>query len=617
MRRHGFVSFWNNRIEERVMNVDLQSTDSNEWQERYQNLQNSLNIGLLLVDPKFIYRDVNKTYMKMVGLSREELVGRHTSEFYSEEEFKRLKEILLSLNKQDNFQYEFVLPTSSGERIPVIQNTHIQRDSKGRQKFAYVTLTDIRKQKEVQEELGLANQALTTSFDTLEKEKKKLEAILFGIGDCVTIFDTNGTVLLSNPQGMEIRDNRRSPFLPLKSGSEKQITLQVGEEPRQFLGQIQEIRDQQGILYAYVETLKDITPQIKLVQREHELSRIKREMRRNKLETEMIGVSRAMQKIMELVLRCAEVDSTILILGDTGVGKEVAARAIHSHSSRRDKPFVAVNCGALPETLLESELFGHVKGAFTGAISERPGLFREAEGGTLFLDEIGDINTDLQVKLLRALQEKEIRPVGGNQMYPVDVRVIAATNRNLEKLVAQGNFRNDLYYRIAVIPLLIPPLTERREDILLLAEYFIKKYRKKTTTSPRVLDHATQQVLLDHNWPGNIRELENAIEHGVAMTIGSTITLDSMPVQILNNSKPEKRPVGPLEVSPDLNLRPPDVEISQTNKTLKLSDAEKDVISDALRRHNGNRTITAKDLGISRSTILRKIKKYHLDQVAR
>jgi PAS domain S-box-containing protein len=617
MRKYGFVSFWNNRMEERDMNVDLQSTDSNEWQERYQNLQNSLNIGLLLVDPEFIYLDVNKTYLKMVGLSREELVGRHTSEFYSEEEFKRLKEILLSLRKQDNFQYEFVLPTSSGERIPVIQNTHIQRDSNGRHKYAYVTITDIRKQKKVQEELRLANQALTTSFDTLEKEKKKLEAILFGIGDCVTIFDTNGTVLLSNPQGMEIRDNRRSPFLPLKSGSEKQITLQVGEETRQFLGQIQEIRDQQGTLYAYVETLKDITPQIKLVQREHELSRIKREMRRNKLETEMIGVSRAMQKIMELVLRCAEVDSTILILGETGVGKEVAARAIHSHSSRRDKPFVAVNCGALPESLLESELFGHVKGAFTGAISERPGLFREAEGGTLFLDEIGDINTDLQVKLLRALQEKEIRPVGGNQMYPVDVRVIAATNRDLEKLVGQGHFRNDLYYRIAVIPLLIPPLTERREDILLLAEHFIKKYRKKTTTSPRVLDHATQQVLLDYTWPGNIRELENAIEHCVAMTIGSTITLDSLPVQILNNSKTKRRPVGPLEISPDMNRHPRDGDISQKDKTLKLSDAEKDVISDALRRHNGNRTITAKDLGISRSTILRKIKKYQLDQIAR
>ena len=598
------------------MNVDLQSTDTNEWKERYQNLQDSLNIGLLLVDPKFIYLDVNKTYMKMVGLSHEELVGRHTSEFYSEEEFNRLKEIVLSLRKQGDFQYEFVLPTSSGERIPVIQNTHIHRDSNGRAKFAYVSVTDIRKQKNVEEELRLANQALTASFDTLEKEKKKLEAILFGIGDCVTIFDPNGTVLLSNPKGMETRENRRSPLLPLKSGIEKQITLQVGDEPRQFLGQIQEIRDQQGILYAYVETLKDITPQIKLVQREHELSRIKREMGRNKLETEMIGVSRAMQKIMELILRCAEVDSTILVLGETGVGKEVAAQAIHSLSSRRDKPFVAVNCGALPETLLESELFGHVKGAFTGAISERPGLFREAQGGTLFLDEIGDINTDLQVKLLRALQEKEIRPVGGNQVYPVDVRVIAATNRDLEKLVGQGHFRNDLYYRIAVIPLLIPPLRERREDILLLAEYFIKKHRKKTTTSPRVLDHATQQVLLDHTWPGNIRELENAIEHCVAMTMGSTITLDSLPVQILNNCKPKKYPVRPLEAPPDLKQRPPDVEISLTNETLKLSDAEKGVILGALRRHNGNRTITAKDLGISRSTILRKIKKYHLDQIA-
>ncbi|MBW2609099.1 MAG: sigma 54-interacting transcriptional regulator [Deltaproteobacteria bacterium] len=580
-----------------------------KWRERYQNLLDSLNVGFVLLDMEFRYLDVNKTYMKMTGLPREKLVGRHTKEFYSKDEFERLKEIVVPLRDYDDFQFEFALPNVNGERIPVVHNVHRNKDKHGSNASIHVLITDIREQKKVQEELESANKAIISSYDTLEKEKKKFEAILFGIGDCVTIFDPKETLLLCNPKGVEIRGKRRTPFLPLKSGTQQQIELTVGKENRQFFGQMQEIRDQRGAVFAYVETLKDITSQIMLKEKEHELSWIKREMRRSKLQTEMIGISRAMQKVFELILRCAEVDSTVLILGETGVGKEVAARAIHAHSSRKGKPFVAVNCGAIPDTLLESELFGHVKGAFTGAITKRPGLFQEAQGGTLFLDEVGDISSSLQVKLLRALQEKEIRPVGGDRAHPVDVRVITATNKDLEYLVKQKRFRHDLYYRIAVIPLIIPPLRERKDDIIPLAEHFIKKYRKSGTKTPKTIDHQVQQLFLNWSWPGNARELENAIEHCIAMSKNSSIKTECLPVNILNGFRPEKEDKSAINSAYV-------EEVAQGNRPsssaspMKLEESEKIIISNALRLHNGNRTLTAKDLGISRSTILRKIKRY-------
>jgi transcriptional regulator with PAS, ATPase and Fis domain len=313
-----------------------------------------------------------------------------------------------------------------------------------------------------------------------------------------------------------------------------------------------------------------------------------------------------------MIIRCAEVDSTILILGETGVGKEVAARAIHAQSSRKDRPFVAINCGAFPEALLESELFGHVKGAFTGAINNNTGLFREAEGGTLLLDEIGDLTATMQVKLLRALQEKEIRPVGSSKTYAVEARVIAATNRSLEELVHQGRFRHDLYYRISVIPFVIPPLRDRREDILPLSEHFIRKHRKRATRSPITLDHTSQQLLLDYSWPGNVRELENAIEHCLAMRRGPLLTPDFLPVQIVENRRPSDYRIQPDNMLFELNNKRPISNPPRPNTAMKLSTSEKEAISNALLLHNGNQTLAARDLGISRTTIWRKIRKYRL-----
>jgi two-component system response regulator AtoC len=562
-------------------------------ERRCENLLDSLNIGYALVDMDENILDVNETLLRMIGARREEIVGRNNRDFYTAEEFARMRQIALPLQEKGAYQFEFVLPTRSGERIPVLYNSFINRGPDGSPQSINVMLTDIREQKKVQAELEAANRALLDGQRTLEKEKRTLEAILFGIGDCVTIFDLEGRVLLSNPRGTQLRGERRAPLLPLRAGAQRELDFQVGTEQRRFLGQVEAICDHAGTPFAFVEILKDLTDQLRLEEREQELLRVRREVRRGDLRSEMIGVSPAMRKVFDLVLRCAEVDSTILVLGETGVGKELAARAIHAQSARRGKPFVAVNCAALPETLLESELFGHVRGAFTGAISEHRGLFREAENGTLFLDEVGDLNGTLQVKLLRALQEKEIRPVGGDRAFPVDVRVIAATNRDLRDLVNQGRFRHDLYYRIAVVPLVIPPLRERPEDILALADHFIRKHRKKAKRIPTGLDQFAQRVLLDYSWPGNIRELENAIEHALAMSRAALITPNDLPAQVLIDG-PQVRDAG----------RP-----ALSRKTL---DAEREAILGALRRCNGNRTRAAKALGISRPTLWRKITMYHL-----
>lgn len=357
-------------------------------------------------------------------------------------------------------------------------------------------------------------------------------------------------------------------------------------------------RDDEGHPVSFNMLLSDISAQKSLEEIERELFHVRRKIRQESLQTQMIGTGKAMETVFYTILRCSEVDSPVLITGETGVGKEVAARAIHSQSSRRKKPFVAVNCGALPGELLESELFGHVKGAFTGAVSNRPGLFREAEGGVLFLDEIGDMEKRLQVKLLRALQENEIRPVGDDRSYPVDLRIICATNQDLRRRAEEGAFRLDLYYRISVIPIDIPPLRERPEDILKLVEQFIRKHPKEkrfTEISPEA-----HKQLYKYHWPGNIRELQNAIEHALAMSRDKVLLPESLPDQIRQVS-------GPPGIS-DKNFNTTSTRQSIARKI----EYEKRAIMAALDLHQGNQTAAAKALGISRVTLWRKRTMYQL-----
>lgn len=551
-----------------------------------KRILDDLKVSFWLTDLNFILLDVNDTFLEFAGADRANLIGRDMRTLISIEEIQMVEHYARLLREgHQSVQYElYIYGPENREKIPILFHQSLNTDENGRPATVNVILVDISEQKRMR--------------DDLEKEKRMLQSILFGIRDCVSIFDENGRYMFGSPESAALHCGRKSPLLPLGVKGPVELTLTVDGKARQFIGEIRPIYDARGRLFAQAETLTDITDNLRLAEKERELFHFKRQQRRNALQTGMIGGDRKMQGVFETIVRCAEVDSSVLISGETGVGKEVAARAIHGQSHRKNKPFVAVNCGALPEALLESELFGHVKGAFTGAISDRAGLFREAREGTLFLDEIGELDMSMQVKLLRVLQERKVRPVGSDRFYPVDVRILCATNQNLSARIQQGKFRMDLYYRVAVIPLHIPPLRERTEDILRLAGHFIDKHQKNERRHLKTFSLSTQQLLLRYHWPGNIRELENAIEHALAMSRESEITPDCLPLQI---SSPET--VVPADAC--------ETDLATTlDVQKKRREQEYRAITAAIAKHDGNLGAAAGELGISRVTLWRRRKKY-------
>ncbi len=310
----------------------------------------------------------------------------------------------------------------------------------------------------------------------------------------------------------------------------------------------------------------------------------------------IIGKNRKMLELFDLIRDIAKTNSTVLIRGESGVGKELIANAIHYNSDRVKKPFVKVNCAVLAENLLESELFGHVKGAFTGAIRDKMGRFELANGGTIFLDEIGDISPNMQLKLLRVLQEGEFERVGGTETIKVDVRIIAATNRNLEEMMKNGKFRHDLYYRLNVIPLEVPPLRERKDDIPLLITHFLTKFNQQFNKNIEIIEDDALQALQNYSWPGNIRELENLIERAVVLNKTGRLTLKDFPPYIVQQESQFE-----IELDPNRSL------------TEIVDMYEKQIILKALRENNFNKLRTAEKLGIHRSTFMSKLKKYNIN----
>ncbi len=311
----------------------------------------------------------------------------------------------------------------------------------------------------------------------------------------------------------------------------------------------------------------------------------------------IVGKSKAIQHIFDTIVKVAKTQSTILIRGESGTGKELVARAIHYNSPRAEKPLVEISCASFPETLLESELFGYEKGAFTGAQQQKKGRFEIANGGTIFLDEIGDISEGVQVKLLRVLQERQISRLGGAQPIDVDVRVLTATNRNLEKAIEAGKFREDLYYRLNVIPVVVPPLRERKEDIVLLLEHFVKKFSLENKIPQPVISEEAIHLCLQHEWPGNVRELENAVENAIVLGDGKTLLSAHLPL--------------------GSNLRPRGTAsdfLQNTGPTFKdkIETAEKIILERAIKEAAGNKSEAAKLLDISLRTMRYKIKKYGL-----
>ncbi|MGO8988920.1 MAG: sigma-54-dependent transcriptional regulator [bacterium] len=311
----------------------------------------------------------------------------------------------------------------------------------------------------------------------------------------------------------------------------------------------------------------------------------------------IVSKNEKMQKIFDVIRKVSQYKSTVLITGESGTGKELVARALHYNSDRSPNPFIAVNCGAIPENLLESELFGHAKGAFTDAIRTKKGLFEEADGGTLFLDEIGDLPSQLQVKLLRVLQDGEIRRIGESKPIQIDVRIVAATVKDLSKEVNEGRFREDLFYRLNVLPIHIPPLRERKEDIPLLTHHFIGKYNEAMSKDVADVDHNAMDVLMNYKWYGNVRELENTIERAIVLSEKNNIELENLPPEIQNF-----REEFQMETVPD-----EEYSIKRASKTLEMN-----LIKKALHKTKGNHTHAARLLEISHRALLYKIKEYEI-----
>jgi len=337
------------------------------------------------------------------------------------------------------------------------------------------------------------------------------------------------------------------------------------------------LKDRAGRVIGGVETFRDLSV----------VEELRKQLEEKYTFGDIIGRSPAIRRLLDVLPQFAASNSTVLVEGPSGTGKELFARAIHDLSPRKGKKFVAVNCGALPDSLLESELFGYKAGAFTDARRDKPGRFTLADGGTIFLDEIGDVSAAMQSKLLRVLQERVFEPLGSVEPVRVDVRVIAATNRNLGQLVRKGAFREDLYYRVNVVRLELPPLRSRREDVPLLVEHFIAKFNRLQGRHIAGVSEEVTAILLDYDYPGNVRELENIIEHAFVLCRGPLIERQHLPPQLREGARPEPQP---------------------GSAGLTLRALEKMHITEAVRRHRGNRTAAARELGINPSTLFRKVK---------
>ena len=475
----------------------------------------------------------------------------------------------------------------------------------------------------IEQELEGHQRELEAGNRRLEASNDRLRAVLDATGDAIGMFGGDGRLRLAN-QGYEelldatedelrqmspedlaarIEARLRPPVLPeagrslfLEGAADlaEVVTDTGGDNPRLFHRSTAPVRDQQQDLMGHITVYRDVSKEVESEQMKAEVLRLRSELETTCGFDGIVGKSKGMQEVYALMQRAAESDITVLIEGESGTGKELVARLIHLNGPREAGPFVAVNCAAIPETLIESELFGHERGAFTGASARRIGQFERAQGGTLLLDEIGDMPLPLQANLLRVLEEREIRRIGGADPIPIDIRVIAATNRDLEAATGEGAFRADLYYRLAAFPLSLPPLRDHREDIPMLAAHFLREHAERANKSLRGFSPAALQGLLAHDWPGNVRELRNAIERAVLLETSDRLQLASFPPQLAAAAPPPAAPGQPVQAF------------------LSLQEAERQALVRAYEASDRNISRTAQVLEINRTTLYRKLRKYGL-----
>ena len=490
-----------------------------------------------------------------------------------------------------------------------------------REEIQQITLSLVGKWN-IEQELAGHRRELEAGNRRLEASNQRLQAVLDATGDAIGMFDGGGRLRVANqgyeelfgaPEGelkemapgdlrARIMARLRPPVLPDSGGLfhgrtgdlEEEITEDGDSTPRLFYRSTAPVKDGGESSTGHVVIYRDVSREIESEQMKAEVQRLRAELGTTYGFDGMVGEGRGMRDLYGLMRRAAESDITVLIQGESGTGKELVARLLHYNGPRQAGPFVAVNCAAIPETLIESELFGHERGAFTGASARRIGQFERAEGGTVLLDEVGDMPVALQAKLLRVLEEREIQRVGGTSAIPIDIRVIAATNRDLETAVGDGGFRPDLFYRLAAFPLVIPPLREHREDIPLLAARFLKDHAERSGESLRGISPPALQRLVEYDWPGNVRELRNAIERAVLLETTDRLQVNSLP--------PQLSALAPASAAPEGPGQPP----------LSMQEAERQAIVRALEVSRSNITRAAQVLEIDRTTLHRKLKKYNL-----
>ena len=451
---------------------------------------------------------------------------------------------------------------------------------------------------------------------------RRLRAVLDATGDAIAMYDLDSRLVFANrwyetlldaterelrrmsPEAVGARLGERLREYDLHRAEEGNLREDGGKwtKPagadrapgkRPLQRSIQPVRDGAGDMIGNVVVYRDVSGEVELERMTAEVRRLRAELETTSSFAEMVGATAGIQQVQALIGRAMASDITVLVQGESGTGKELVARLLHFNGPRRAAPFLAVNCAAVSESLIESELFGHERGAFTGATSRKLGVFERANGGTILLDEIGDMSPALQAKLLRVLQEREIQRVGGTAAVPVDVRVVAATNANLETAIRAGAFREDLFYRIAVFPIVVPPLRERREDIPLLAEHFLRKHARGAGRSIRALSPGALRRLEQHDWPGNVRELDSAI--------GRAVLLETTPVLQEGNLPPKL-----LSAAPDHQVPP------ALQGVVPLAEVERRAVVHALEVSARNVTRAARALGINRTTLHRKLNRYGL-----
>ena len=447
----------------------------------------------------------------------------------------------------------------------------------------------------------------------------RLEAVLDATGEAIAMFDGKERLVFANQWYQKLlnvtedelkrmspsvaaarcRERLREAIIPgvkeifaAEDGGDvvEQVISHRASENRLFYRWQKPVRDTQGGVIGNLFVYRDMSKELEVERMEAEVLRLRAELETTYSFAGMVGASAAMQKVYALMKQALKGDATILIRGESGTGKELVAKFLHFNGARKKKPFLAVNCAAVPETLIESEMFGHERGAFTGAVGRRIGCFEQAQGGTILLDEIADMQLSSQAKLLRVLQEREIQRVGGTATIPVDVRVIASTNKDLEAAMRSGEFREDLFYRIAVFPIVVPPLRERRGDIPLLADHFLKKYAASYVKSISGISSGALRLLLQYDWPGNVRELQGVIERAVLLETGKALKAGNLP----------------------LRLSTPRAASSAYAEVLPLEEVERQAIVRAMEASDNNVTQAARALGVNRSTLNRKLKKYDI-----